>query len=308
MYNYEKIMELNKKLGITFSHVAMNPDDVTSMSDVYTFIKGNNVINIPITEMFECFDIFGSTQTLLFNKQLGYITNTSDLKAYIKRVVRIQYKINGIPAQMVSSNFESAWNNALLEMNKSKLHLISFNESTKQLVAVQEIKNASVQNVALKGLIKNGPTKYIDNLSYVKDIIDKYYNKAAKEKEIAENNISELRSTNEKNTKIFDTIKEIFSKCAKEYGLSAPYNDTGTSYCISHTFRTKGDAFDYETTNTVSISMNPKTIKIRYSFWVDSDTFNNEKVVEKTVPFKKINSKDKMRKLIEQIIKSLKAR
>jgi len=306
MYNYEKIMELNKELGITFSHVAMNPDDVTSMSDVYTFIKGNNVINIPITEMFECFNLFCGTQTFLFNKQLGYITNTSDLKPYIKRVVRIQYKINGIPAQRVSSNFEFAWNNAILEMNKSKLHLISFNESTKQLVAVQEIKNASVQNVDLKSLIKSGPTKYIDNLSYVKDIIDKYYNKAAKEKEIAENNISGLRNTNEKNTKIFDAIKEVISKCANEYGISTPYNDTGASYSIKHTFISKGDAFDYETTNTVSISMNPKTIKIRYSFWVDSDTFNNEKVVEKTVPFKKIDSKDKMRKLIEQIIKSLK--
>ena len=119
MYNYEKIMERNKELGITFSHVAMNPDDVTSMSDVYTFIKGNNVINIPITEMFECFNLFCGTQTFLFNKQLGYITNTSDLKPYIKRVARIQYKINGIPVQRVSSNFESAWNNTRNEQIKA---------------------------------------------------------------------------------------------------------------------------------------------------------------------------------------------
>ena len=74
MYNYEKIMELNKELGITFSHVAMNPDDVTSMSDVYTFIKGNNVINIPITKLDDTLKPI--KLDILLNKSVNNDTNS----------------------------------------------------------------------------------------------------------------------------------------------------------------------------------------------------------------------------------------
>jgi len=312
MYSYEELAIQNRNKCITFISVEPNQSDTTGMSD-NIIIKHNEAAE----------NIIGYKN--LFNS-VYYITNISDVKQYYKRAYKNMalndaqsiYEQSGVKVKMsrYTRQFETDWNNIVLSNNRKSVKIVGFRKESLKFVTniPSNYDNAGkicgFAELSIKHYMETGDSgfnnRYITNLSDVKNIIDKLFNIANKKKQeiIARND--KLRNIDANNTAKFDAIKDILSKCAKEYNISAPYSDTGTSYRISHTFRTKGDTFNYETTNTVSISMNPKTIKIRYSFWVDSDNFNNEKVVEKTVPFKRIDSKDKMKKLIEQIIKSLK--
>jgi len=313
MHNYDELTILNKSKCITFMSIEPNQNDPTGMSD-----------NIVIKHNDTAESIVGYNN--LFNG--AYITNISDIKPFYKRAYRSLAIINSqalyeqtgtkIKMSQYTRQFEVDWNNIVNTNNHKSLKIVGFNK--KALKFTTNIpttfdnlgKICGFAEIDIRQYMKTGEceytNRYITNLSDVKSIIDKIYNLADKKKQDIIAHSDKIRNIDERNTAIFDTIKDILSKCAKEMNISEPYNDTGDSYSIRHTYLSKDDTFNYETTNTVTVTMLPKVIKIKYSLWVDSDTFNNEKIIEKTVPFKNIDSKDKMRKLVEQIVKSLKAR
>lgn len=312
MYSYEELVELNKNKCVTFVSVENNTNDPTGMND-----------NIIVKHNENAESILGFNN--LFSKY--FITNISELKSAYKRVYRSmamidaqnKYEQTGIKIKLshYTKQFEIDWNIIVINNNKKSMKIVGFNTRHVSFTTNVPLKYDSTGKISgfaeidIKHFMKTGDNgvnnRYINNISDAKQIIDKMYNTANRVKQNIENRAYEVREMYLRNTSIFDTIKDILSKCAKEYGISKPYNDTKDSYSIKYTYISSDDKFEYETTNTVTITMNPKAIKIKYNLWKNSDNFDNAKVIEKNILFDKIDNKAKMRKLVEQIIKSLKS-